>query len=946
MHEFEDYTNGYFAVDLMSFSSGNSLIFNAAMVDNITGGTYWEKPDHKLGEADVTWVDDTKDDLKGTSQNQYYIANYEDGTIYEMKFGFMHLKDFKYKVIEFNGTSNTDTNVRYFDIDLIKQRPLISQYEIGQGYNHLQITNQYYKDNKELIDMSLQFEYVCDNGVFISPWFARLNDLITNFYKQTKPSYIYNTQISSLNNIMVALAYEESINKEFAASNYLNNEAIQYLDGFGHNYAGASIPNQNGRYYITRGTYYDISGENVGATNDTYQFSNPILIFGIDQNVYNNASANEEFYIEYASGSFSISNDLWDKYPTNPGGNPYYRGHLGDYKSEFVKFLNIDIKSIHIKKVQTSPTYIKEDITTETITYEGYQANFKYCYAKTAPSGSNVMTSLQVYNLLEQIVSQGFGRRVTNMNMVYDIGSTFYDNLFENLLADYQVNFINSGDPTKFYPGGSVYSSDNYKEVNNQSITIGNIADYLEYCKMYTEDISGWDDPDIDAYYQKQFVFFYEVKVEHLNAQDNWVTDKTLYFVSLERYYDLTNSEYNGYGPIRYEDLSDDLKSYILNEYSGDLPSGYEYRVTFEYRNDNMMYYLSGSGYSKADSLEIISQDTYVTNTHNYSFDDNFDSYMIVECVYETNKTDPTTNQPRRKTVLKKLPLTLETSAGTSNPHIVDGNYIFTTSLRFLDNFNPLQLDLVDASQSCVITSDYTLSRYFDVENPDSWENTTTIVSGNTTDIYNGYPTTMLNAMKAGVTYNFKNGINTFTGNVNYLKDTLSDYVITEISHNLLQQSSYIEYKLYQNLYYTISQDEISETYKYKKHYLFEDGEHTLDIIDITNTVNMTQDITENNDYRLIISTTTNLNNFKSFSVFYESNERLGNWNGQNNTTPDGYHNNTDLNFVFGVNLDETSIKENNGIYSFSITLSLLQSRDRRVYSNSNQKIGNLDDED
>lgn len=181
------YNDEKYASDLNAFVSGPSLCFNLAMFDNVSGGIYVKTPTpfNALDENNqpiwpniaVLITQDTQ--YTGSVQDWLLTADETTGFAEKMSFFVSHTdlnKDLHDKdIIDYDWQKIQDIYANY-----LWQLPKVNA-ELNEsnkiGINDMPIM----KDNKELIDMTFQFEPVSDNeDVVFSQWLMKLCDLITN----------------------------------------------------------------------------------------------------------------------------------------------------------------------------------------------------------------------------------------------------------------------------------------------------------------------------------------------------------------------------------------------------------------------------------------------------------------------------------------------------------------------------------------------------------------------------------------------------------------------------------------------------------------------------------------------------------------------------------------------------------------------------------------------
>lgn len=176
------YDGDYFASDINTFTSGNSLCINLKMYDNVTGGVYIKNPRPSKVNQNV------KEDLIGSVQSWHMSANEETGRSEKMGFYCGHVDKNSYfedKVLNKNEFDEIQNNIykkllnlpmlESSDINLINMKNVI-----GKDYRFL-------KDNKEIIDMTFQIEALTQNtDVLFSPWLFKLCDLLGIYNKVNK----------------------------------------------------------------------------------------------------------------------------------------------------------------------------------------------------------------------------------------------------------------------------------------------------------------------------------------------------------------------------------------------------------------------------------------------------------------------------------------------------------------------------------------------------------------------------------------------------------------------------------------------------------------------------------------------------------------------------------------------------------------------------------------
>lgn len=167
-----------YASDINVFVCGDSLCFNMAMYDNVSGGVYI-----KDKEPDVSLIDlEVNKDFSGSVQDWYItVDDVETGFIYNVGFYFSHKDNKSYfndTILSISKENDIKTTIydRLFALPKLEDK-VDETNKIGSDF----VIN---KDNKELIDMTYQIEPISkSNDVFFSPWMMKLSDLFSSFDK-------------------------------------------------------------------------------------------------------------------------------------------------------------------------------------------------------------------------------------------------------------------------------------------------------------------------------------------------------------------------------------------------------------------------------------------------------------------------------------------------------------------------------------------------------------------------------------------------------------------------------------------------------------------------------------------------------------------------------------------------------------------------------------------
>lgn len=195
------YNNEKYASDINAFTSGSSMCFNIAMYDNVSGGVYIDATEEKLEpvmnftpelsidgalgmETKLKYTSEKEDYMRGSVQKWHITSNEETGFAENMGFYVAH-NDFndlfsEKKVLDDNQEDNVKKIIKEHIMVLPKIYSNIENTTTNIIGNEFKIN----KDNKELIDMTFQFELLSDSeDILFSPWILRLSDLLGNYLK-------------------------------------------------------------------------------------------------------------------------------------------------------------------------------------------------------------------------------------------------------------------------------------------------------------------------------------------------------------------------------------------------------------------------------------------------------------------------------------------------------------------------------------------------------------------------------------------------------------------------------------------------------------------------------------------------------------------------------------------------------------------------------------------
>lgn len=181
---------GAFYVDCYKCCSGNNMLFNVGMPDNISGGVFIKKwaTEYKLLTQAYS---DESDYYIGSTQDWYNVVeDDETGAINYLSFILFHNKAKDLYLV------NDDNTVSSF-YNKIQKLPK-AEYVLKDGINIMEESGSFYKDNKERINMSFQIEPISDSkDIVVSRLLSQLSNLMisdnvqkTNTNKTVEETYI------------------------------------------------------------------------------------------------------------------------------------------------------------------------------------------------------------------------------------------------------------------------------------------------------------------------------------------------------------------------------------------------------------------------------------------------------------------------------------------------------------------------------------------------------------------------------------------------------------------------------------------------------------------------------------------------------------------------------------------------------------------------------------
>ena len=183
-----------YAADMNSFVSKNSMCFNMRMFDNFSQGVYISNAepfiatsyDPETGEPITSekWYDkafnffNVHDDYSGSKQDWLSVVD-SNVTGYAKTMGFYVAHKIKNSYLpDDNFYDLSENHVKELYSEKIFKIPYIDVKDTDMS-NKIGIERNFYKDNKEILDVTMQIENIKKSeNLILSPWIMKLSDLM------------------------------------------------------------------------------------------------------------------------------------------------------------------------------------------------------------------------------------------------------------------------------------------------------------------------------------------------------------------------------------------------------------------------------------------------------------------------------------------------------------------------------------------------------------------------------------------------------------------------------------------------------------------------------------------------------------------------------------------------------------------------------------------------
>ena len=182
-----DRPTGYYLSDINTFASGTSLCFNIATYDNVSGGNYIDSMSANLA---ITTGDVEKAmDYKTTQKWWNMVDSVSDAFVEKVGFYVCHLNNGEYfhdYLFDNADVANVQGVAPYYTCLPRVEDP--TWFEENSSNKIGVKKKQLCKDNKEILDMTMQFSFIShdNDNVLFSPWICKLNDFVGYYDKFAK----------------------------------------------------------------------------------------------------------------------------------------------------------------------------------------------------------------------------------------------------------------------------------------------------------------------------------------------------------------------------------------------------------------------------------------------------------------------------------------------------------------------------------------------------------------------------------------------------------------------------------------------------------------------------------------------------------------------------------------------------------------------------------------
>lgn len=246
--------NVYFS-DVNQFVSGYSLCFNIRMYDPLTAGIYIDQINCFDNENQQEGTDTPRPTNYVGSAQQWYVMPVKsdaDGFL-EVAGCYFGRTDMDYFKNVYNDESVANQRIRWsFELPLEQTGSIYSNLKFGAEYH-------FCKDNKELIDFTLQYEFVnmIENGVMFSEWLAKLSSF--NSYLKLSENTEINTGIADYGNAfmnyfstkgvlsnlqqIIVLRIDDNLVEDLKNDNYQNRNIIGSYHMTSYEYTPTGVVN-------------------------------------------------------------------------------------------------------------------------------------------------------------------------------------------------------------------------------------------------------------------------------------------------------------------------------------------------------------------------------------------------------------------------------------------------------------------------------------------------------------------------------------------------------------------------------------------------------------------------------------------------------------------------------------------------------------------------------
>lgn len=247
--------------DINAFCSGYSLCINLKTYDNVTNGVYIKTASSPTKKDDGSWEETTE--ATGSLQEwAIAVPEVEDAFQEKMAFGFGHLLQTDDNIPSGKQPFIPEKDNGLGVANIYNARLLYSPWFNNQPYlstmSNFNVKKEFniFKDNKEIIDFTFQFEPITySENIFFSQWFTKLNDMSGNYKKWFKTGNVHDENDVPKKQSSVEIMYGGYLGKNNHYIDFFIRIPKDFIDGMEMNEWGYIMPEvESGLFIKQNGT--------------------------------------------------------------------------------------------------------------------------------------------------------------------------------------------------------------------------------------------------------------------------------------------------------------------------------------------------------------------------------------------------------------------------------------------------------------------------------------------------------------------------------------------------------------------------------------------------------------------------------------------------------------------------------------------------------------------